>query len=135
MYLCEKLIVKDGSSYEMAECFPFATRMQDRLTALGYREITLSADSPIGKAGLVARGHEFHYSRLQDEIKPSDCDPQNENVFREVYQATDRTGKARSCPGYLTNRCLGSYVHLHFKSSPAIGKNFVSACLAYRKER
>ncbi len=135
MYLCEKLIDKDGAVFEMAGCFPFATRMRDRLTSLGYREIVLSADSPIGEAGLVARGHEFHYSRIEEENRPAKPDPGSFEGFRDVYGATDRTGKTRQCPGYLKNRCLGSYVHLHFKSSPAIGKNFVSACQAYRKER
>ncbi len=135
MYLCEKLIVKDGTAFEMAGCFPFETRMQDRLTSLGYREITLSADSPIGEAGVVARGHEFHYSRLEEENRPKKLDPLSVEEFRDIYGTTDRTGNTRTCPGYLVNRCLGSYVHLHFKSSPGIGRNFVSACQAYRKER
>ena len=127
MYLCEKLISKHGDVYDMVGCFPFASRMKDRLTALGYREIRVSDTTPLGKKGLTARGHEFHYSCLVEEkITPE---------INTVYEATDRSGTERSCPGYLVNQCLGSYVHLHFRSCPEIGRNFVSACGVYKKER
>jgi cobyrinic acid a,c-diamide synthase len=127
MYLCENLITKQDNAYEMVGCFPFSSRMKDRLTALGYREIRLSDTTPLGGKGLTARGHEFHYSCLVEEkITPE---------INRVYEATDRSGTERSCPGYLRNQCLGSYVHLHFRSCPEIGQNFVSACRAYKKER
>ncbi len=127
MYLCEKLITKQGIAHDMVGCFPFASRMKDRLSALGYREIRLSDTTPLGKKGLTARGHEFHYSFLEEE----------KITFRiqKVYEATDRSGTERSCPGYLVNQCLGSYVHLHFRSCPEIGRNFVSACRAFKKRK
>jgi cobyrinic acid a,c-diamide synthase len=127
MYLCERLITKQDNAYEMVGCFPFASRMKDRLTALGYREIRLSDTTPLGEIGLTARGHEFHYSCLEEEkIIPG---------IHGVYDAVDRSGTERSCPGYLVNQCLGSYVHLHFRSCPEIGRNFVSACRAYKKRK
>jgi cobyrinic acid a,c-diamide synthase len=101
--------------------------MKDRLTALGYRKIRLSKTTLLGEKGLTARGHEFHYSFLEEErVTPH---------IHKVYEATDRSGKERSSPGYLVNQCLGSYVHLHFRSCPEIGRNFVSACREYKKER
>jgi cobyrinic acid a,c-diamide synthase len=127
MYLCEKLITKQDMAYDMVGCFPFASRMKNRLTALGYREIRLSKTTLLGEKGLTARGHEFHYSYLEEErVTPH---------IHKVYEATDRSGNERSCPGYLVNQCLGSYVHLHFRSCPEIGRNFVSACRVYKKER
>jgi cobyrinic acid a,c-diamide synthase len=127
MYLCEKLITKQDIAYDMVGCFPFTSRMKDRLTALGYREIKLSKTTLLGEKGLTARGHEFHYSYLEEErVTPH---------IHKVYEATDRSGNERSCSGYLVNQCLGSYVHLHFRSCPAIGRNFVSACRVYKKER
>jgi cobyrinic acid a,c-diamide synthase len=127
MYLCEKLIIKQDNVYDMVGCFPFSSRMKDRLTALGYREIRLADTTPLGKKGLTARGHEFHYSYLEKE--------KNTPNIQKVYEAADRSGTRRSCPGYLVYQCLGSYVHLHFRSCPEIGRNFVSACKAYKKER
>lgn len=127
MYLCEKLIIKEGGIYDMVGCFPFTSRMKSRLAALGYRKIRLSYKTPLGEKGLAARGHEFHYSCME-KIHST------EKVSR-VYEATDRSGADRDCPGYLVNQCLGSYVHLHFGSCPAMAENFVSACSTYQTER
>jgi cobyrinic acid a,c-diamide synthase len=125
MYLCRKLITKQDDAYEMVGYFPFTSRMKDRLMALGYREIKLSDKTPLGEKGLTARGHEFHYSYLEEaKISPK---------IPNAYESSDRSGKERSCPGYLMNQCLGSYVHLHFRSCPEIGLNFISACRVYQK--
>ena len=43
-----------------------ATSFARRKLHLGYREATLVADCPLGPAGAVVRGHEFHYARLAD---------------------------------------------------------------------
>ncbi len=92
----------------MSGCFPFATRMFIRLKALGYREITLTRNTVIGKAGMTIRGHEFHYSELF-------------NLSRDVptaYSISDRSGMDKAPEGYLINHTLGSYNHLHFGSQP-----------------
>jgi cobyrinic acid a,c-diamide synthase len=34
---------------------------------LGYREARLLCDSPIGRAGTIVRGHEFHYASLIEQ--------------------------------------------------------------------
>ena len=49
-----------------------------RLRALGYREVTLTADVLIGAQGARIRGHEFHYSRIVAGLS------QVEPVFRMV---------------------------------------------------
>ncbi|WP_305906853.1 cobyrinate a,c-diamide synthase [Methylomarinum sp. Ch1-1] len=51
MLLGEKLIDQDGISWSMANLLPYASRMQDRLAALGYREDSRGV-----------KGHEFHHS-------------------------------------------------------------------------
>ena len=51
----------------MAGVLPFKVRMLQRLRALGYREITLTAAGLLGPAGTRARGHEFHYSEIVAE--------------------------------------------------------------------
>jgi len=129
MYLCSKIYAQDGNEYTMSGCLPFKTRMFARLKALGYREITLSQDTIIGRAGKKIKGHEFHYSETDDLL----MDINIENV----YKAADRTGQDKTLKGYRINNTLGSYCHLHFGSYPDAAKTFVNACRTYneRKER
>ena len=55
-----------GVSHAMAGLLGHATSFARRQMHLGYREATLLADSPLGRAGTVVRGHEFHYARIVD---------------------------------------------------------------------
>jgi len=64
MVLGEVLEDADGISHPMAGLLGHATGFARRKLHLGYREATLLADSPIGRAGSRLRGHEFHYAAL-----------------------------------------------------------------------
>ncbi len=123
MYLCRELADPDGRAYPMADCFPFSSRMHRKLSTLGYREITLSGDSVIGAKGGMARGHEFHYSNLQDP-------PGGHNV-PTIYHVTGRKGRQVKNEGYRKARTLASYIHLHFGSNPRIAPSFVQSCRIY----
>jgi len=123
MTLCRTLEDLDGQCHDMVGCFGFTCRMSKRLRALGYREITLNCDTILGPAGVTARGHEFHYSSLDDHME------------KTVYNGSDRAGRTRAVPGFEKNRTLGSYLHLHFKSNPNVPGHFVQACSQYQKER
>ena len=125
MYLCEMLVDQNNESYPMAGCFPFATKMFPRLKALGYREITLTGDTVIGKRDISIRGHEFHYSELTKQTPG----------FRTVYQISDRSGLDRLPEGYQINQTLGSYNHLHFGSQASVAGHFVEHCRKYRQSR
>jgi cobyrinic acid a,c-diamide synthase len=124
MYLCERLTDIHGQAHSMAGCFPFGTRMLPRRKALGYREIETVAASPLGPAGLVGRGHEFHYSEL---------DATND-ACTMVYAAAPRSDSAPISEGYRVHNTLGSYIHLHFGSNPAMAKHFVDNCRRFRQK-
>lgn len=123
MYLCKTLEDLEGKKYPMAGCFEFTCRMSNRLRALGYREVILNRDTILGGPGLFARGHEFHYSQL---------DTHN---LESVYEVRDRAGSNRNVQGFQVNRCLGSYLHLHFLNQPEAPRSFVQACQEYKEER
>ena len=125
MYLCEALLDQNGNRYPMAGCFPFTTAMFPRLKALGYREITLTRDTIIGNQGLTIRGHEFHYSELNKRAQE----------VKSAYRISDRLGLDKPPDGYLVNRTLGSYNHLHFGSQPEAAKHFVGNCLTYQRQK
>ena len=69
-------------------------------------------DSPIGPAGTVIRGHEFHYSS---------CDPAGEAVA-----LSSRFG--RSTDGFATPTLLATYLHHHAGGDPGLLAAFARAC-------
>src|SRR5262249_28673709 len=84
--------------------------------------VRFAVDAPLGPAGAVARGHEFHYSTI---------DPVPDAVPR-VWRLEGRHGGDRA-EGYLVGRSLMTYVHLHFASNPDLPRAFVEACAAARR--
>jgi cobyrinic acid a,c-diamide synthase len=64
MVLGQGLTDADGERHAMTGLLGHATSFAQRKLHLGYREARLLADSPIGSAGTVVRGHEFHYATL-----------------------------------------------------------------------
>ena len=64
MVLGEGLEDADGVRHAMAGLLGHATSFAKRKLHLGYREARLLADSPLGTAGEIIRGHEFHYATV-----------------------------------------------------------------------
>jgi cobyrinic acid a,c-diamide synthase len=121
MYLAEALEDLQAAVHPMVGLLPATVRMRPRTLSLGYTEAAFTADTPLGPAGTLARGHEFHYSTL---------DPVPETVPR-VYRLYRRRGGERA-EGYLIGGTLMSYVHLHFASNPQLADHFVAACAGAR---
>ncbi|HEX3179579.1 MAG TPA: cobyrinate a,c-diamide synthase [Methylomirabilota bacterium] len=113
MYLAEALVDADGRAHPMVGVLPARVRMKPARMTLGYAEVTFTSETPLGPAGAVARGHRFHFATL---------DPVPPRVPR-VYHGVD---------GYLVDRTLMSFAHLHFASNPALAHAFVSACAGAR---
>ncbi|MSM40322.1 MAG: cobyrinate a,c-diamide synthase [Geobacter sp.] len=126
MYLTEGLVPLQGpieATHRFVGVFPVTTRMLPRRKALGYREIELAGKSVIGGPGMVARGHEFHYSEISE--MPAGI----ERLFRV------RRGSAElGMEGYRVRNCLGSYLHLHFGSCPELAGHFVEHCRNYQRQ-
>ncbi|WP_224983747.1 cobyrinate a,c-diamide synthase [Geomonas agri] len=120
IYLTEG-VAGDAGTAPFVGVFPVRTRMLPRRKALGYREIELEADAVIGTKGTKARGHEFHYSEMEEM-------PEN---FERLYRVS-RKGADLGLEGFRYRNCLASYIHLHFGSSPGIARDFVRHCRAYR---
>ena len=119
MYLANALEDLDGATHAMVGLLPTVVRLRPRRLSLGYTEVTFTGAAPLGAAGIVARGHEFHYSSI---------DPVPDAVAR-VYRLCRRHGEERA-EGYVVGRALMSYVHLHFASNPELAGRFVDACAA-----
>lgn len=109
MYLTEALEDGEGRAHPMVGVLPSRVRMRPPRMTLGYVTVRLAADTPLGAAGSVLRGHRFHFSTL---------DPVPADVPR-VYEGSE---------GYLVGRTLLSYAHVHFASNPGVARAFVDAC-------
>ncbi|MCS6850329.1 MAG: hypothetical protein NZ700_04050, partial [Gemmataceae bacterium] len=108
MYLCREIVTTAGEAFPMVDLLPARAVMQGRLAALGYVAWHAVADTPLGPAGTLLRGHEYHYSRLEPLIPlPA----------RAELRRQDEPPRA---DGFGEGRLLAGYAHLHFGSNPAV---------------
>jgi cobyrinic acid a,c-diamide synthase len=66
MVLGEALEDAEGKTHPMLGLLGHSTSFAKRKMNLGYRQARLLADCPLGTAGTVVRGHEFHYARITE---------------------------------------------------------------------
>ncbi|HJT24701.1 MAG TPA: cobyrinic acid a,c-diamide synthase, partial [bacterium] len=84
-------------------------------------DLKTTQDSLLGPKGTVARGHEFHHSRItSDRFKG-----------KPLYDCVTSTGRSYT-EGFQFGNLLASYVHLHFKSNPRIAAAFIQKCKEYQ---
>ena len=106
IYLCRSFAALDGSVHVLAGRVPGSITMTPRLQACGYREVTILRDCPLGKTGMVLRGHEFHWSRWQE---PPDRGWGALRAGAELF-------------GYSDKRTLASFFHFHLGSDPEVAE-------------
>jgi len=113
MYLCRSITDRAGAAYEMVGVIPCDVKMQDRLAALGYRDVQGSGEGNfLLPAGEQVRGHEFHYSTA---------------TVREEHPAAYRTKGLRGEKeeGYANGTLVAGYTHLYFPSNKDVARRFV----------
>jgi cobyrinic acid a,c-diamide synthase len=113
MYLTEGIIDQDNIFHKMVGAFPVKAHMQKTRASLGYREVQTQSACCFGPPGTVLRGHEFHYSSI-DEMP--------DHIAR-VYAVNNGTSE-----GYTYKKALGGYMHLHFGFAPQVASEFINYC-------
>ena len=88
LYLAEGLEDESGRLHPMVGLLPTIGRMAPKRLTLGYAEVEMTRETPLGPAGTTARGHEFHASRI---------DPVPEWVPR-AYSVRTSGGAERRAP-------------------------------------
>jgi cobyrinic acid a,c-diamide synthase len=101
MVLGEGLVDAGGNRHRMASLLALATSFAERRLHLGYRQMVLPADGPLGLAGSRYRGHEFHYATILDE-----------GPGGPLFSCLDSTGKALGGAGCRRGTVMGSFLHL-----------------------
>lgn len=114
MYLTESISNRAGESFPMVGIIPGRVKMQSKLAALGYREITGMQDNFLISEQEAAKGHEFHYSVFEGEHTTP------------AYLSKGRFGAKQE--GYLHHNLVAGYTHFHFASNPQLVKNWLAAC-------
>jgi cobyrinic acid a,c-diamide synthase len=107
MILGEAMIDREGRSRRMSGLLPLVTSFAERRLHLGYRRAILCAGTPLGIAGTVFRGHEFHYATIsrQEAATP---------LFSVLGAADEDLGAY----GLRQGSVFGSFIHLIDRESP-----------------
>ncbi|MFF5995693.1 cobyrinate a,c-diamide synthase [Lysinibacillus sp. KU-BSD001] len=114
MYCTEAIVTRSGQRVPMLGVISGQVVMQDKLAALGYREITgMAGNFLIGEAE-QAKGHEFHYSTYDGHHETP------------AYFSKGRFRAQQE--GYLHKNLVAGYTHFHFASNPQLIDNWLTAC-------
>jgi cobyrinic acid a,c-diamide synthase len=89
-----------GARHPMLGLLDHATSFARRRMHLGYREATLLHPCAVGAAGMVVRGHEYHYASITD---PGTDAP--------LATLSDAAGRALGPAGGVRGRVSGSFFH------------------------
>jgi cobyrinic acid a,c-diamide synthase len=101
MALGQSLVDASGVVHAMAGLVGVETSFEKRRMTLGYREARIASICALGTAGLVLRGHEFHYATI---VARGADDPFA--YVRDVYGAPEAPSGSRR--GWVT----GSFFHV-----------------------
>ena len=119
IFLTETIETVGGEVYPLVGVVPGKVRMQPRLAALGYREISGANGNFLLGPDDHARGHEFHYSIFE----PSED-------FPSGYLTSGLRGEKEE--GFLKRNLVAGFTHIHFASNPKIAKRWVDQCVQYK---
>jgi cobyrinic acid a,c-diamide synthase len=115
MYLGRSLSDLEGVQHPMVGAIPAVSAMSNHRLTLGYREIESRTDSPLMRRGQRARGHEFHWSILDEPPQPEES----------VYRVVDQENRA---DGFQVGSVWASYIHIHLASDSGMARRFVNTC-------
>ena len=113
MYLCERLVAREGDGHEMCGVYPAEAIMETRARWLGYTAVRLTDECLVGAVGTEMRGHQFHYSTLRWA-----------SPVPAVYTTTRLDG-VQERDGFKVNQVLAGYTHLHFGSHPGLARHLI----------
>jgi cobyrinic acid a,c-diamide synthase len=122
IYLSRSIKDLNSCHWPMTGILPCETIMNTSLQTLGYCEVTIREKCIIGNQDMRLRGHEFHYSSIENSA---------ENISENGYDIVYRNGRSKVC-GYINKNILASYVHLHWGQTPEAAESFIQSCRSQR---
>lgn len=122
MFLTESIQTTEGMAYPMVGIIPGEIMMQNRLAALGYREIVGAEGNFLLREGDTAKGHEFHYSTFHPKTD-----------VRVAYQTKGMRGVQQE--GYMQGNLVAGYTHIHFASCPRVVESWIQRCSEWKTKQ
>ncbi|MEA4813042.1 MAG: cobyrinate a,c-diamide synthase [Anaerolineaceae bacterium] len=116
VYLCEAYHDNE-ETFPLVSAIPGYCEASPKLT-MGYRNVELANDTLLGPAGLMLRGHEFHYSRW--------IAPEGRSL---AYRIENRSASSEiSSEGWASGNLLASFIHLPFLQNKILTQSFIARC-------
>lgn len=116
VYLGRSLTALDGTVFPMSAVLPLEFEMTPRLVQFGYVDVEFVEDCLLGEKGTAIRGHSFHCSRMR-------CCGETPTVYQIRYSLSRQVERE----GFHYKNMLASYIHLHFRGTPAVARSLVEA--------
>lgn len=115
MYLGEKLVTNEETSFEMVGIFEGVSQMTSSLKRFGYCTGVAQEESLLSKVGDTIKGHEFHHSEFETGEKTA-------YLMKKNLSDDDSLGWRG---GYSKGNTLATYLHIHFYSNLEALANFL----------
>ena len=122
MYLTRSIRDMEGVEHKTVGLLDAKTAMVRRLT-LSYTLAESTRPNILTPAGSIVRGHEFHFSSVQDI--PSDAE--------FAYKLKRGIGVGDGRDGWICYNTLASYMHTTFLSTGRMAERFVESCVDYSR--
>lgn len=117
LMLLSRGIVWHGSRHPMAGLFPFDAHVCSTAQGHGYTELLVDRQNPFYPSGLVIRGHEFHYSRIELQADTLDT----------VCEVRRGSGAWQHRDGIVSGNVWAGYTHVHALATPQWASGLVNA--------
>ncbi len=101
MVLGRGLVDAHGHRHAMAGLLTLESSFAKRRLQLGYRQVALAGNTPLGPAGAIYRGHEFHYTTVLGGPAAA-----------PLFRCWDAEGLTCPPAGERRGGVMGSFIHL-----------------------
>ncbi len=107
MYLAKEITWKERK-YSLSGVLPIEIDMHDKPQGHGYCEMTVDTENPFYDLGTIIKGHEFHYSKINDyDLEIKSC-----------LAVSKGYGCFHARDGLIYKNIFASYIHVHALATP-----------------
>ena len=124
MYLASA-IERDGTSYPMVGALPIVVEHTLQPQAHGYVEARVDRSNPYLPVGTCLRGHEFHHSRIVNQVAPIDT----------ALLLERGVGVCNGRDGIVVGRVFSTYTHFFAPGTPGWAPALVRVAREVQGER